>query len=203
VRKDFLSSREFRSSNAHASARLLCGQLLLRPYRVSDWEKIRSSQQGALTFEGDGGMSIEEQMTPDAFACLVSMWKRNWRRRVHYVFGVFGGQDETHLGRISLFLINRQLRWANIGFQIHHQYRGHGVATDAARMALAFAFETLGFHRIEAATDLKNVAAARVAIKVGMEFEGLRRNFFHWRVGSDMQVYAANYPEYLCRRDSN
>lgn len=141
-------------------------------------------------------MSIELQLNGKEFARVIERWQKNWARGVHFVFGVFDSGSDAHVGRIDVFLINKQLRWANLGFQIHEQYRSQGYAAEAGRSVLQFAFKHLNFHRIESATSLDNCAAANVAGKMGMTFEGVRRNFFPGRVGSHMKIFAMNAIEY-------
>ena len=137
-------------------------------------------------------MSIEEPLKQNAFASLVRHWRNDWCRGVHFVFGVFDNKSNAHVGRVTLMLINKQLQWANLGYQVHQRYRSKGYATEATIALLTFGFEVLQFHRIESATKLDNVAATKVAQRAGMAFEGVRRNFFPDRSDSDMSVFAAN-----------
>ena len=50
---------------------------------------------------------------------------------------------------------------------------GRGYATEAARAAIAFAFEELGLDRIVAVTEPQNVASRRVMEKCGLSFVGV------------------------------
>jgi len=137
-------------------------------------------------------MSIEREVSKEQFEDSVKLWRRNWRCGVHYVFGVFDNGNAKHIGRASLLLLNRQLRWANIGYQVHAQYSDRGYATEAAKLVLEFGFRCAEFHRIESAVNPANSAAASVARKIGMELEGTRRNFFPGKPGSHVTVFAAN-----------
>jgi len=46
---------------------------------------------------------------------------------------------------------------------------GRGFATEAARAAVAHAFETLGFAEVRAATDVPNAASMEVLLRLGFE----------------------------------
>lgn len=46
---------------------------------------------------------------------------------------------------------------------------GRGLATEAAAAVVGFAFEALGFQRVDAATDLPNVASVGVMERLGMK----------------------------------
>ena len=62
---------------------------------------------------------------------------------------------------------------AEVGYVINPEYRGRGIAPEALRAVLAFGFETVGLHRIEAKFVADNEASRRVMEKVGMHFEGI------------------------------
>ena len=70
------------------------------------------------------------------------------------------------------------LHWASethkqgeIGFIAHPAHQGHGYTTEAAQPLLAFAFETLGLHRVIGRLEPRNAASARVLEKLGMRRE--------------------------------
>nr|WP_299341243.1 GNAT family N-acetyltransferase [Allomuricauda sp.] len=49
-----------------------------------------------------------------------------------------------------------------------------GLATEAGRAIIAYAFETLGYNYLVAATDEPNIASQRVAMRLGMSFVSRR-----------------------------
>lgn len=52
---------------------------------------------------------------------------------------------------------------------------GHGYATETAHAVLQWAFDTLDLNRVQAETDTRNVASARVLEKLGFVREGTLR----------------------------
>jgi ribosomal-protein-alanine N-acetyltransferase len=64
---------------------------------------------------------------------------------------------------------------AEIGYVLNPDYQGRGLATEAVRRVLAFGFEELGLHRIEARFIEGNTASRRLMERVGMTFEGYAR----------------------------
>ena len=62
-----------------------------------------------------------------------------------------------------------------IGYVLNPNYHGRGYATEAAKCVLCFGFEKLGLHRVEAKFMQGNEASLRVMEKLGMTFEGFRR----------------------------
>ena len=64
---------------------------------------------------------------------------------------------------------------AELGYWIGVPYWNRGYATEAARMVLAFGFAAFGLHRIKSSYFGSNPASGRVMEKIGMRYEGLRR----------------------------
>lgn len=79
------------------------------------------------------------------------------------VFGTGGIRVEDEAGEVgSLRVLLRRDWW------------GRGAASEAAKLGIAFGFETLGLRRIEADPAAENFAAHRVLEKVGMSRLELR-----------------------------
>ena len=64
---------------------------------------------------------------------------------------------------------------AEVGYVLNPAYWGKGIAAEALERVLAFGFEDLGLHRIEARFIEENDRSRRVMEKVGMTFEGVAR----------------------------
>ena len=62
-----------------------------------------------------------------------------------------------------------------IGWRLVRAAWGHGYATEAARGLLRWAFDMLDLNRVQAETDTRNVASARVLEKLGFVREGTLR----------------------------
>lgn len=57
-----------------------------------------------------------------------------------------------------------------IGYRLHPQLWGQGLATEAAAIVLEYAFETLKLERVIACIDAENVSSIRVAEKIGLTY---------------------------------
>ncbi len=64
---------------------------------------------------------------------------------------------------------------AEMGYVLNPEYRGRGIAPEALYAVMKFGFDNLGLHRAEAKFIEGNDASRRVMEKVGMSFEGIRR----------------------------
>ncbi|MGW2094073.1 GNAT family N-acetyltransferase [Promicromonospora sukumoe] len=62
-------------------------------------------------------------------------------------------------------------RQAEVGYALHPDVAGHGLATEAVRATLRLAFGSYGFHRVFARIDEENLPSVRVAQRLGMRQE--------------------------------
>ena len=83
--------------------------------------------------------------------------------------------DGAFIGWCSLNRWNPDYRSASLGYCFDDAAWGHGYATEAARALLRWAFDTLDLNRVQAETDTRNVASARVLEKFGFVREGTLR----------------------------
>ena len=98
--------------------------------------------------------------------------------------------DGAFIGWCSLNRWNPDYRSASLGYCFDDAVWGHGYATEAARVLLRWAFDTLDLNRVQAETDTRNVASARVLEKLGFVREGtLRENCVVNGEVSDSWVY--------------
>jgi [ribosomal protein S5]-alanine N-acetyltransferase len=94
--------------------------------------------------------------------------------------------DGAIAGTINLFgIVRESLQSGVIGYWVDGARNGRGLATRAVGEMLAYAFEELDLHRIEAATLVDNVPSQRVLEKNGFERIGLARRYLRiddeWR----------------------
>lgn len=173
-------------------------RLIIRPYRFNDYKTLKEANQkrSENQNEFDAPIPIANSVDRDDFKSHVSRHRDHGKLRVHFVFGIFKKTTGEFVGQVDLFTINSQLRWVNLGYCIQNNHWGKGFASEAAKLTLKTAFQQLGFHRAEAATELKNKAAIKVAKKAKMEYEGKRKKFFPFNGGIDMVVYGANAIDY-------
>jgi ribosomal-protein-alanine N-acetyltransferase len=83
--------------------------------------------------------------------------------------------DGAFIGWCGLTRWNPDYRSASLGYCLGDLAWGHGYATEAARAVLQWAFDTLDLNRVQAETDTRNVASARVLEKLDFMREGTLR----------------------------
>ena len=103
--------------------------------------------------------------------------------------------DGRQIGGIGL-RIEEEHHHAELGYWLGVPFWGQGYATEAARELLRYGFEELELHRIFATHFKHNPASGRVLKKIGMRYEGCRREHLQkWGQFIDSEMYA------ILRRD--
>ena len=75
------------------------------------------------------------------------------------------------VGENVLFLRSIDHRGGEVGYVLHPDFQGRGLATEGAAAMLQLAFETLNLHRVIARIDARNTASAAVLRRLGMRRE--------------------------------
>ncbi|NUR60793.1 MAG: GNAT family N-acetyltransferase [Catenulispora sp.] len=86
---------------------------------------------------------------------------------------------------------------ANFGIGLIPSARGKGYGTEAQKVLVDYLFQTTTVNRVEASTDVENIAEQRSLEKAGLLREGVVRGA-HYREGryNDMALYALTRPDY-------
>jgi ribosomal-protein-alanine N-acetyltransferase len=85
---------------------------------------------------------------------------------------------ERVIGSASLSNIVRgAFQSCHLGYQIDEQAANNGLMTEALRRVIAYAFDELKLHRIEANVMPRNLRSRRVVEKLGFEEEGLAKQY--------------------------
>ena len=150
----------------------------LRPLLAADWPAVHSWARLPESSRYQAWGPNTEEQTREYCAQTAEVWQRKPQTRFSYaildggpVIGGAGG--DRVVGTADLHL--RGEGQGEIGYGVHPDVWGRGVATSAARMLLRIAFEEQGLHRVYGTCDPRNLASARVLTKIGMTYEGRMR----------------------------
>ncbi|MFE9772831.1 GNAT family N-acetyltransferase [Streptomyces sp. NPDC005931] len=103
-----------------------------------------------------------EQMVPDG-----------WANGSMFTFGVFLASGEL-AGMLGITM--RSPGAGEIGFWGAKEHRGHGYTTEAAVLAVRWAFTTMSLDRVEWRAEVGNRASRAVAERAGFTIEGTLRS---------------------------
>lgn len=143
-------------------------RLLLRPFwpgNVADAQAYRDDAEFARFLP-----HIPQPFTTrDAEAFVALNMAEPWATSPTFAVAL----DGRLIGTVN-FEVDAPARAAMLGYALGRAWWGRGLATEAARAAVAWAVAVYGLTRVWAATDARNVRSRRVLEKLGMRYEGLR-----------------------------
>ena len=101
-------------------------------------------------------------------------------------------KDGNKIGFVSHFyVLHPAARQLEIGYVLLPSERGKDYCTEAVNIMVDYLFLSKESRRIQAQTDLRNVASQKVLEKVGFKKEGtLRKNFFRRGEWRDTYLYS-------------
>lgn len=114
-----------------------------------------------------------------------------------FEWGIARHDDDVLIGTCTLSSVVPAHRRAEIGFILARASWGQGYAHEAIGRLLAYAFDELALHRIEADVDPENARSIRALERHGFRREGYLRE--RWHVGGkvhDGVFYALLAPEW-------
>jgi ribosomal-protein-alanine N-acetyltransferase len=149
-------------------------RLILRPYKLADAARVRqmcndwdiASTTLALPYPYPGGAAEQ----------WISTHADSFRQGKEVTLAVTVRPGGTVVGSMAL-MVNTNHKRGELGYMIAKEHWNRGYCTEAARAMLKYGFTTLGLNRIQAVHFPRNPASGRVMQKLGMNREGLLRQY--------------------------
>jgi [ribosomal protein S5]-alanine N-acetyltransferase len=154
---------------------LACGAVVLRPYAVSDLALVRQASADPAI---PAISSVPRHYTDDLGRAFIE--RQLWRASEGdgYSFVVAEAADPTvGIGSLGLWLLEIESGRASVGYWLLEPARRRGLAAEALRGVVAFAFGVLAIPRLHLFTEPWNVASARTAEAAGFRREALLRGW--------------------------
>ena len=151
------------------SVELTTDRLLLRPFRLEDVDDVF---EYASDPEWARYSPLPQPYTRrDAEEFIARQVLASWETRAHFAVVLKG----KVIGGVNL-IIDASNQSASFGYGIARMYWGQSYATEAARRAVNWVFETYGLVKVWATTDSRNERSLRVMEKLDMTREGVLRS---------------------------
>jgi len=95
------------------------------------------------------------------------------------------------VGTCGLHNLNKAHYKGEVGYDLHPDYWGKGIMTNAIHEVLLYAFDQLQLNRVEAFVDPANTSSSNLLRRVGFEKEGMLRDaFFEKGQFVDAELYS-------------
>lgn len=162
-------------------------RLILRPFTLADAPDVQR-------LAGERDIAAVTQNIPHPYKDgMAEQWIATHSSALQngtgITFAIVLRENDLLCGAIGLG-INKANNNAELGYWIGKPYWGRGYCTDAARSLLQYGFETFELHRIHSGHFSHNPASGRVMQKIGMKYEGCRRQYvFKWGNYVDLELY--------------
>ncbi len=105
--------------------------------------------------------------------------QRQRREEDILIWAIADATSDLLIGSSAVFYLNLEQGRAEIGYSLHPDWQGHGLASEALQLVLGYAFNNLGLRRIEADIDPRNLPSCRLVERLGFVREGLLRERWH------------------------
>jgi RimJ/RimL family protein N-acetyltransferase len=173
---------------------LIAERLALRPLRTSDADDLYAvhSDPRVMRYWSHPPWTRREQANE-----RIAQLAQDRERSESYTWAIVLADDRL-VGTVSLFALNRAQHRAEIGYALASREWSRGYATEAAHLAIAHAFGTIGLARLEADIDPRNEPSCRLVERIGFRREGLLRQ--RWHVAgeiTDSAIYGLLRDEYV------
>ena len=145
-------------------------RLLMRDFIEADWQAVFLYQSDPLYLRYNDWTHGTQKDVCEFIQIFIDQQKE--QPRTKFQLAVVLKEETQLIGNCGIRVNDREMREANIGYELNTQYWGQGYATEAAQAILKFGFEELGMHRIRSWCVAENVASVRVLEKIGMLREG-------------------------------
>ncbi|MCX6967417.1 MAG: GNAT family N-acetyltransferase [Verrucomicrobia bacterium] len=173
-------------------------RLVLRPFKHADAPRL---QQLASAPEVAATTLNIPHPYPDGMALLwIQQHPDMFKAGEGVVFAIELRREAALIGCVGLGC-DPENQNAELGYWIGVPYWNRGYATEAARMVVAFGFAYFGLHCIKSSYFRSNPASGRVMEKIGMRYEGCRREqlFKEGRGFEDVVEYGLLSADFNCQ----
>ena len=157
-------------------------RLRLRQLQVADIEDLFAIYSDEQTMRYWSHAPFKEKAEAEAYLRNINAGRING---THLQWGIALRDGDKIIGTTTLFSLNPKHRRAEIGYALVSKVWRSGYGREALTTVLVHAFDSLGYTRIEADIDPRNVASCRLVETLGFRLEGRLRE--RWHVEGEIQ----------------
>jgi ribosomal-protein-alanine N-acetyltransferase len=121
-----------------------------------------------------------EQNTREVLKRVLAKRKQLAKKDEYYRVQAFEKKTGEMVGHFDFEIYARRaLQFANFGYLLHNPYWGKGYATEMCAAALQIGFKHLKLHRLEGSINIGNTRSVKLAQKIGMRREGIKKRYWY------------------------
>lgn len=168
-------------------------RLLLRRFTLADAPRVAEICNTEEVYRGT--LALPHPYTEESAVWWINHQDEYFATDYYYDFAVTDKKTGELYGCMGMG-IDKNSRMGELGYWMDPAHWNKGIATEAAKAMIQYAFEELHFHKVNASHFAYNPASGRVMEKAGMEKEGLRKKHI-WKNDryEDLVIYGIVSPE--------
>ena len=162
-------------------------RLLLRPFELSDAKDVQHLAGDRAI--ADTTLNIPHPYKDGMAEDWISRHEDAFNKKEGVTFAVVDKKSGKLIGAMSLMGL-AEGHQAELGYWIGKPYWNNGYCTEAGNAVMDYAFTALGLIRIHACHITRNPASGKVMKKLGMDYEGSRKQHAkRWDKSEDLELY--------------
>lgn len=155
--------------------RLETERLILRRFVSEDADAMY--QNWAADQEVTKYLTWPAHSNPDVSRFVIKDWVKSYSDEKYYQWAIVLKENgDEPIGSISAVHMDEDIAMVHIGYCIGKTWWHKGIMSEAMKAVMDFFFEEVGFNRIEARHDPRNLNSGKVMEKCGMKYEGTMRS---------------------------
>jgi [ribosomal protein S5]-alanine N-acetyltransferase len=176
-------------------------RLVLRPFEAGDAAQVEALA-GAREV-ADTTLTIPHPYPKGGATMWIATHGAAWTARTQATYAIVDRGTDALRGAAGIALSMPNSR-GELGYWIGVPYWNRGYCTEAVGALMAFGFQSLGLHRLEARHFIRNPASGRVMQKLGMTLEGIHREaYLRWDRFEDVAMYGILRDEWNALNEQN
>jgi RimJ/RimL family protein N-acetyltransferase len=149
-------------------------RVLIRPMSLEDYGHllpIAAEDRELAKF------SPSQFYTPGLLSKYVSKAIDDRKNKLRYPFVIYDKAANTYAGSTSYLNVSNPDRRIEIGWTwLGNEFQKTGLNRNCKYLLMEYAFDQLGFERVELKTDERNIKSRTAIEKIGGKFEGILRS---------------------------
>lgn len=107
---------------------------------------------------------------------LCKLWEENYEKKDNYLWAIVLKENNNPIGSIGLVELFEETKCGEIGYCVGYDYWGKEIIKEALEAIVNY-LKPVGFVRLQAVHDVKNLNSGKVLIKAGFEKEGILKKY--------------------------
>ena len=170
---------------------MITNDISIRPFSESDTDILVEAVQSSAESLRQWMSWYHPAYGPEDAQRWLAHCAQQWKSGLDREFAVIATRSGALIGSFGISQINTIHNFGNLAYWIAAGHCNRGVASQAAKLALEFAFQEMGLTRVEIVVRTNNAASQRVAQKIGAHLEGIaRKRIFFQSSAEDALMYS-------------